>query len=608
MAAQKTARRRSWGTRQALVPNRCFFAGNFGWPCKEKYSEISLMTPDWSRVTLEDVRRACQMYDSGAARPKRPARSTFLLTNGKTYPAKFIRGLAYRLATGVELDPNVDYSGGTETARFFQGLSLAPQHGSAFIPAAPAMIAEAAPPSPAQPVPPPRGQPSSSAPQRRQEPQKEALAALLRLRFGAVEREAKFPWLTVPPSDQMDDTILAIYHALQGMRGYSTFASFGKPLCCDFFVPAERLVIEYDERQHFTVQRAKSLELYPPDLALGFDRQEWLTACRTIRATDPTPPYRDEQRAFYDGLRDILAARNGVRLIRLRYGTFDWTGPGGEAQLCNLLASGQAPVSQPATDPTAQAAANPTVGQIRKVALVSHDYKVADSRGLYDYSEHFARVNKLCDEQGCDTILYALYTWDRDSAVVRNHDAIFGGLRYVQRVILEVRQPRESVGHVEVWFRGQQAPLVAHQRFGKSSEPDAGKQAFMNDLPTRCVTDGLLVLCGETNIASTVRSSDHFLDPYGFTDRLGEMNVGPILNPIHDYMTRYEMRKKRCRYSLGGRTVISVWNQGRRKGEAPLPWTVFHDGTERTEAVRELPRPFSDRPDIRIGVLDLTSL
>jgi len=88
----------------------------------------------------------------------------------------------------------------------------------------------------------------------------------------------------------MDGTILAIYHALQTMRGCSTFAAFGKSLFCDFFVPAERLVIEYDERQHFTVQRAKSLELYPPDLALGFDRQEWLTACRTIRATDPEPP------------------------------------------------------------------------------------------------------------------------------------------------------------------------------------------------------------------------------------------------------------------------------------------------------------------------------
>jgi hypothetical protein len=94
----------------------------------------SLMTPDWSRVTLEHVRRACEMYDSGAAQPKRPAQSTFLLLNGKTYPAKFIRGLAYRLAMGVEIDPNRGYSGGAETARFFQGLGLATQQGPSSLP------------------------------------------------------------------------------------------------------------------------------------------------------------------------------------------------------------------------------------------------------------------------------------------------------------------------------------------------------------------------------------------------------------------------------------------------------------------------------------------
>jgi hypothetical protein len=72
-------------------------------------------------------------------------------------------------------------------------------------------------------------------------------------------------------------------------------------------------------------------------------------------------------------------------------------------------------------------------------------------------------------------------------------------------------------------------------------------------------------------------------------------------------MRRPEMKMKRCNYSLGRRTVISVWNQGKGKGEF-LPWTVFHHGMGRTEAVRELPTPFSDRPDIRIGVLDLASL
>jgi hypothetical protein len=180
--------------------------------------------------------------------------------------------------------------------------------------------------------------PPSPAPHRRQEPQKEALAAILRRRFGAVEREVKFPWLTVPTLEQIDGTISAIYNALQGMRGHSTFATFGKSLFCDFFVPVEGFVIEYDERQHFTLQRAKALELYPPDLPLGFDREEWLTACATIQATDPSPPYRDEQRAFYDSLRDILAARNSVRLVRLRYRTFDWTSSGSDEHLTILLA------------------------------------------------------------------------------------------------------------------------------------------------------------------------------------------------------------------------------------------------------------------------------
>ena len=400
---------------------------------------------------------------------------------------------------------------------------------------------------------------------------------------------------------------MTIYHALQGMRGYSAFASFGKSLCCDFFVPVEHLVIEYDERQHFTMQRAKSLELYPPDLALGFDREEWLTACRTIRATDPTPPYRDEQRAFYDSLRDILAARSGVRLIRLRYGTFDWTGPGADEQLSLLLASGQALVSQPVTLQTAQVASCPVVDEIKKVALVSHDSTVADSRGLYDYSEYLARINKLCDEQGCDTILYALYTWAQNTTVARNHDAIFSGLAHVQRVILEVGQRQDSDHHAEVWLRGQQAPLLAHQRFPKSSSSDVSKRAFMSDLPRRRVSNTLLVICGETNIASTIRSSDEFYDPFGFADRLREMKVGLVLNPVHDYMRRPEMRKKRCHYSLDGRTVITVWNRG-KGNESLLPWTVFHNGHERTDAVQELPRRFSDRPDIRIGILDVPSL
>jgi hypothetical protein len=72
-------------------------------------------------------------------------------------------------------------------------------------------------------------------------------------------------------------------------------------------------------------------------------------------------------------------------------------------------------------------------------------------------------------------------------------------------------------------------------------------------------------------------------------------------------MRRYEMREKRRYYSLAGRTVISVWNQGKGQ-ESHRPWTIFHDGEEATFEVRELPSPIRERPDIRIGIVDLSSL
>ena len=46
--------------------------------------------------------------------------------------------------------------------------------------------------------------------------------------------------------------------------------------------------------------------------------------------------------------------------------------------------------------------------RIKKIALIAHDYNVPDCRCFYDYSEHFARISKVCDDQGCDTIRYAL--------------------------------------------------------------------------------------------------------------------------------------------------------------------------------------------------------
>lgn len=114
----------------------------------------------------------------------------------------------------------------------------------------------------------------------------------------------------------------------------------------------------------------------------------------------------------------------------------------------------------------------------------------------------------------------------------------------------------------------------------------------------------MLILCGETKIISTVRGANSFDDLLDIDATLHRMHVRVVLNSIHDYMPRHEMRAKRGYVSRGGRSVVSVWNRG-KACEPDLPWTVYHDGSERTQAVRKLRSPIPARPDICVGVLDL---
>jgi hypothetical protein len=173
--------------------------------------------------------------------------------------------------------------------------------------------------------------------------QKEALKKVLEREFGAVEPERKFPWLVVPQREAMDQTIRRIREKLVGHRG---FQEFDRPrrkhplsLKCDFYAPGCKLIVEYDERQHFTAPRALCLGEYPSELTLGFDRQKWLEACRTTCARDNHPEDRDEQRAFYDTLRDLLAISNRTTLIRVRHGDWDWNQPASGEYIRELLRS-----------------------------------------------------------------------------------------------------------------------------------------------------------------------------------------------------------------------------------------------------------------------------
>lgn len=271
---------------------------------------------DWLKVKETHVKEACSRYDTGE-RPKRAAKNTFLLFDGKRYPAKFIRGLAYEIATGDTLSSG-DYSGGAETVRFFEALCLSVEYNGEVNEG---IYDHESDQKSTLRITDTDTKEEKGSPEKMQ---KIVLRKLLGQRFGCVVTEAKFDWLVVPDYISMDGDLRKIYDNLKAMRKYSGFSNPGYKLACDFFIPTKKLIIEYDERQHFTEQRAKSLAYYPSDMNLCFDKDKWHEACENIKATDNDPKYRDEQRAFYDSIRDILAARNGVTLILIKHGDYDW--------------------------------------------------------------------------------------------------------------------------------------------------------------------------------------------------------------------------------------------------------------------------------------------
>ena len=91
----------------------------------------------------------------------------------------------------------------------------------------------------------------------------------------------------------------------------------------DFVCESMKLIIEYDEWQHFSEARKISLLKYPKNIELYFDKDLWIKACDDNQAKD-SEANRDERRAFYDSIRDIVFCRGGYKLIRIIHGQIDF--------------------------------------------------------------------------------------------------------------------------------------------------------------------------------------------------------------------------------------------------------------------------------------------
>jgi hypothetical protein len=111
-------------------------------------------------------------------------------------------------------------------------------------------------------------------------------------------------------------------HLLSGKRNGSS----PRP---DFVISGQGLIIEVDEIQHFTSERKRTLDDYPPGADLAFDSagyQDLITQHRTVadryRSDKPAVDFpfaggRRAQRAYFDALRDLAAPSFGMRVVRV---------------------------------------------------------------------------------------------------------------------------------------------------------------------------------------------------------------------------------------------------------------------------------------------------
>lgn len=227
--------------------------------------------------------------------PRGRTSKKFLLEyNGRHYPPKYVISLANKYANGKELYPS-EFSGGKESNDFLTALGF--------------NIVEVQYPK-EHASKPSIGDDKESYPKTTHNERcrmcKETFEAMLKKLYGEVKPNYEFDvgahledYINTPYYDKLKD----IYEALQNHRDFKKFVKTKTLPNCDFFIPNPGFIIEFDESQHFTPPRKITLENYPDELKLGFDRGKWIKLCEKINAKDNDPPYRDEQRAWYDTLR-----------------------------------------------------------------------------------------------------------------------------------------------------------------------------------------------------------------------------------------------------------------------------------------------------------------
>jgi len=244
---------------------------------------------------------------------------------------------------------------------------------------------------------------------------------------------------------------------------------------------------------------------------------------------------------------------------------------------------------------------------LKRIGIVARDYRGVFPNGYRDFSYALPSIFNLLDDNGCDSVLFSLFS----IAPRRGYSPkkYFKNLKKIKAVFLEEFMDGESreVGRYVVYYRTRSGweEYSFSQVFGTvTGMPKREIDDFVKyEIPKRILGNCCVLLCGETNGVKYSKNDKKIHDIYGLRKAIPK-KTNIILNPIHDRMTRFEMKLKRKFLSKNNRWVISVWNKGKQDKNGKVkdgqgsPWTVYYNGKE-----IEVERIQNDI-GVEIGILD----
>mgnify|MGYP001133276171 FL=1 len=207
-------------------------------------------------INREHIIKAIEETKKVGIPDDRSSKKFLLGYDAEYYPPKYIISLANKYANGKELDSQ-KFGGGAETNDFLKHLGF--------------NIVEA--PSKSSIIKPLKENSKIRVPITHHDERcakcKETIKKLLEKIYGKVEQNYKFEIGTQPEDFKNTpyyDKLRWIYEALQSHRDFKEFVKAKTLLNCDFFIPNQWFIVEFDETQHFTEPRRIALENYPWDL------------------------------------------------------------------------------------------------------------------------------------------------------------------------------------------------------------------------------------------------------------------------------------------------------------------------------------------------------